>query len=682
MKLNKYISLLSVLLLGFIGCSDNHDKVFYKPEQVAANKMGPVKESYFLNKDDESKVVDTFRWGELDFGYQAAITYVLQIDLKGKDFANPQEVTSTSKREADVTVQALNNSMLALQKSYKFVHATPQDVEFRVLGRISEVAEGVFSDALSSRVTPYFAFPKVWVIGDYCDWDHGSTQFLYGYDENNTNRFEAWIGFGDKAANGFKITDSAGWSGGNWGVKEGQSIEAEANEIPLWNDGGSSNIEVYSKKFYRLAFDKASSTFYNLASMDSFAVLGSAVAEETPMDFDEKQQQFTVTLNLSKGDIRFRADQKEGDLSFGKGSNEGKLAVGNTPIAVEAGMYTVVVNINNPADYSYSIEQTDPINPELITPPSLEDEFAEWTLRMSDRKTITWLPLDFGDQREAAVDYQLELDLKGNDFTNAVLLSSTKGLSFEFEAKDLLEKIKQLSPEASLDNPINLSWRVTATVAGLTVKLSSEVKENTVIITDDPEFPETLYMIGQQFGDWNWDDAGIVSMIPVHSQEGSFWAIKYLEKGAEFKWAPKKEWGKDFASLNEVIGYSVESGNAVIAESDLYMIYIDISADRIAIEPAQVFGMGDVFGGWDEKKFAFTIEDKKMVYEPTLASSELRLYAYSQYAREVGWWQMEFVLRNGVIEYRGTGDDQTPRVAVEAEKRIELEFHTNSGAIK
>lgn len=681
MKTNKYITLLSIMLLAFIGCSDDKDKVFYNPDGIETNTLGAVKDSYFLNQDEASKVIDTFRWGKLDFGYQAAITYVLQIDLQGKEFANPQEVTSTSRLEADVTVEALNKSMLALQRTYKFVHATQQEVEFRVLGRISEATEGIHSNALPSKVTPYFTFPKVWIIGDYCGWDHGSTQFLYAFDDEKPNRLEAWVDFNDKAANGFKLTGAADWDNGNWGVKEGQSVEPEAKEIVLWDDGGSQDIKAYSRRFYKLGFDKNSLTVYNLYSMDSFGILGSALDNELEMSFDEKEQEFTITTTFKKGDIRFRADKKEGDLSFGKGSADGKLAQGNTPISVDAGMYTIKVNINNPADFNYIIEETDPINPELITAPEFETEFTDWAFRMSDKQSISWLALDFGEQREAAVEYQLEVDLKEGDFTSPLVLAKTKNLGIEISASNLFDKLKELKSDLTLDEEIALSWRVTATVSGLDDLFISEIKDNKVSVSEDPEYPETLYMIGESFGGWNWEDEGIVSLTPVHSHIGKFWTIKYIEKGSEFKWSPVRGWDGDFAGQDENIGFNT-NGNATVDESGLYMIFIDLPSSRIVIEPAQVFGMGDAFGSWDEKKHAFSIEEDKMVYKPTLVSSELRMYAYTKYAEGVDWWQMEFILRDGVIEYRGAGNDQEPRVPTLADQRIELDFTTNSGVIK
>ena len=63
-----------------------------------------------------------------------------------------------------------------------------------------------------------------------------------------------------------------------------------------------------------------------------------------------------------------------------------------------------------------------------------------------------------------------------------------------------------------------------------------------------------------------------------------------------------------------------------------------------------------------------------------LAAGELRLYTTCS-AFSVDWWQMEFVPINGVIEYRGNGDDQT-RVPVSAGQSVTLDFNAGTGVIQ
>lgn len=53
------------------------------------------------------------------------------------------------------------------------------------------------------------------------------------------------------------------------------------------------------------------------------------------------------------------------------------------------------------------------------------------------------------------------------------------------------------------------------------------------IIEPEPEgYPEKLYMIGDEFGNWNWNSTNVVEMAPVGQLgNGAFWTIKYFNAG-------------------------------------------------------------------------------------------------------------------------------------------------------
>ena len=196
-----------------------------------------------------------------------------------------------------------------------------------------------------------------------------------------------------------------------------------------------------------------------------------------------------------------------------------------------------------------------------------------------------------------------------------------------------------------------------------------------------PALPEQIYMIGEGIGGWDWGGDYIVDMTPVHSKPGHFWAIRYIEAGKGFKFAPEKAWGQDFYSLGEDIGYTVDGGNCFVAENAVYMIYVDAENKKICVEKAKVYGMGDCFGGWTEgmENALFTESDGKLV-GTTSAQGELRLYAASSIATS-DWWTREFLFFDGKIAYRGKGDDQE-RVTVGADKKIVLDFNAGTGTVE
>jgi len=190
-----------------------------------------------------------------------------------------------------------------------------------------------------------------------------------------------------------------------------------------------------------------------------------------------------------------------------------------------------------------------------------------------------------------------------------------------------------------------------------------------------------MYMIGADFGGWNWSSDGVAVITPVHSFDGHFWCVRYITAGNGFKWCSKREWSGDFFSLGEDLGFYTEDNNAFVEEDGMYMVYMDMVNGKISVEPAKVYGMGDCFGGWNTATYPFKTEGKTMV-ATTVNAGELRIYAASEIA-PVGndWWKMEFVPMYGVIEYRGTGNDQD-RIPVGADKTVVLDFNAGTGIIK
>ncbi|MBR1699362.1 MAG: SusF/SusE family outer membrane protein [Bacteroidales bacterium] len=196
-----------------------------------------------------------------------------------------------------------------------------------------------------------------------------------------------------------------------------------------------------------------------------------------------------------------------------------------------------------------------------------------------------------------------------------------------------------------------------------------------------PSLPETMYIIGDGVGGWDWGADYIVNMTPVNGKPGQFWAIRNIEAGKGFKFCAVKEWNGDFTGLGEDSGYTVSDGNCFVAENGVYMIYVDSENKKVCVEPAKVYGMGSCFGGWTEamENALFTAADGKLSIT-VAASGELRIYAASSIATS-DWWTREFIILDGKIAYRGNGGDQE-RVNVNAGQKVTLDFNAGTGTIE
>lgn len=213
-----------------------------------------------------------------------------------------------------------------------------------------------------------------------------------------------------------------------------------------------------------------------------------------------------------------------------------------------------------------------------------------------------------------------------------------------------------------------------------------------------PEYPEELYMIGSALDTTDSDDDGTpdgwqwtltdVPMIPVHSHPELFWKIVYLYEGEGFKFAPVKDWIGDFGKAGDAVDGVFERGTENLpvpeAGSGYYIVVVNLETDSIEVNPAKVYGIGDAFGTWDAGVAAnlFTVDNENMeiIFENIPANGNLRMYATGS-TLAADWWQAEFAIIEGNIEYRGTGGDQEA-VPVTAGQNVILNFKEGTGEIE
>lgn len=293
-------------------------------------------------------------------------------------------------------------------------------------------------------------------------------------------------------------------------------------------------------------------------------------------------------------------------------------------------------------------------------------------------ETFKWTESTFG--YDAAIIYRLEVDLAGENFANKRVISSVNGKTEAVVThKELNEVILGLDSIYDIPPRTEATYdiRISATIGDVVTPVYTNVV--TTNITTYLSYPKNMYMIGKDFGNWNWGNAGVAEMVPVHSTDGVFWCIRYFTAANGFKWCEVKEWKGDFFELDSKEGYTTKDGNAFVAADGFYIVYMDMPNKKITIKTAEVYGMGDTFGGWNTASYPFTASGKKMTITTT-AAGELRMYAgYPAVGGD--WWKMEFIILDGKIVYRAKGDDQE-RVNVTAGQKVTLDFNAGTGTIE
>ena len=340
--------------VAFASCTQEHIDVQYFPENAVAPVLGDIA-GCDLAEGGADIVVE---YTKAEFGVATAQSHNLYIS-KSEDMADMKKAKATFG-EGTITLTQSDLNVVALD----FAEAGANvDMYFAIVANLntdkgaavagtelySNIVKATFKSFVAD-VLPTEKFEKVWVIGDYCGWDHSKTQFLFDYTASGTT-FAGIVDFADaegvsKAANGFKLTGVAGWDDTcNWGLEDNTTAEAEATSLQLITGGGSQDIKAYAKRFYGFEFDNTTLVLKKSWSADQIGIIGlnGDWENDIVMEYNPKWTRFYADVDITAdGTMKFRADAAW-DLNWGANAFglEGD-ADGN--IKVTAGKYRVYFN--------------------------------------------------------------------------------------------------------------------------------------------------------------------------------------------------------------------------------------------------------------------------------------------------------------------------------------------------
>jgi len=306
--------------------------------------------SYTMSEDQADDTLMTIEWTEPDFGFAAAPTYNVQMAEAGTEFESPMELASVQSTSLPVLVKDLNNMLL----SENFAANNSHSLELRVMASISDSVTKAASEPVTISATPYLVeinYPEIYVPGGYQsssgytnDWSPADAPPLFSVNDDGT--YEGYVYIANDNAL-FKFTDQRNWDL-NWG-DDGADGTLEEN---------GANIEAATAGYYKLNVNLNDMTYTTLNT--TWGLIGSATADgwnsDQDMTYNPQTKVWTITANLSAGEIKFRANNAW-NLDYGDTNADGTLEAGGENIAVsEAGSYKVTLDLSD-APYTYSLDK-------------------------------------------------------------------------------------------------------------------------------------------------------------------------------------------------------------------------------------------------------------------------------------------------------------------------------------
>jgi len=330
MKIRHYMGMMLLFMAAFQSCKKDETQArLVSDDAVKAATLELDKTNLTLSKDNANDTVLRLSMIQPDFGFQAAVTNVLQFGLKGDNFKTVKEVVIPSGRSTvGFTGYELNSYLLALGVST----GTTSEFDVRIKSSINAKITVVYSALAGLKAIPFASTSYLYAIGAYEDWVEANAESLISPTSNGI--YTGIINFPEGKLT-FKLTPERNWSNSYGETEPGKIVYNGGQDIKAPRAG---NLEL-----------EVNTTANTISYKDhSWGIIGSATPKgwdaDTDMKFDNANQVWKLTVSLTAGEIKFR---KNHDWGTNFGGTNGTLAAGGANIAVaNAGTYDIVVDFN------------------------------------------------------------------------------------------------------------------------------------------------------------------------------------------------------------------------------------------------------------------------------------------------------------------------------------------------
>ncbi len=351
--LNK-IMLMAVASIALISCEKDEVKTVLVTGSVPT--LASTATTLTLLQANANNNAVTFTWTAATFGFDAAVTYTLQISKGGTSFAGASTtevaLSNVSPLTKSLKVVEFNRELL---KIVNYGVATP--IEVRVKASVSASAPASYSNVVIITSTPYrdlitYSFPNaINIAGNFQGWNPGTAPQIVNQVNGGYNGHEGYIIFND-ASPQFKFVKGDNWGAGDYGSAGGNALGNGGANLTL--PSGGAGIAGY----WRIRANIPSLT-WSWTKINTWGIIGAFNGWSTnvPLIFTPATGLWVITRDMPAGEFKFRANN---DWGINLGDNNGDFKPdydgGNLNLTV-AGNYTLTLDLSVAGNYAYSLKK-------------------------------------------------------------------------------------------------------------------------------------------------------------------------------------------------------------------------------------------------------------------------------------------------------------------------------------
>lgn len=339
-KIIKNIFLLLAISVFMGSCTDDRDFAVLSPNATTVASLSA--NDVVLEKANIGQDALSITWTKPDFGYSAAASYQLLIDLAGGDFSSASVISTGQELSYTFETEELNKILIGL--GIESGTATALQIKVKV---ILSNSTSINSDVNALMATAYadaLDLSSPWgIVGSaYNDW--GATPDAPFYKiQGEPNRFVAYVTLLDGE---WKIRKDNDWTV-NYGDDGGDGTLEE----------GAANIPATAGT-YKIVFDEAALTY--TVEAFTWGLVGDATENgwdgpDMQLNYDPFTDTWRAQVKLNDGEFKVRLNNDWG-TNYGDDNLDGTLDAGGANIPVTSGYYEIIVNLN---DLTYTLEKTE-----------------------------------------------------------------------------------------------------------------------------------------------------------------------------------------------------------------------------------------------------------------------------------------------------------------------------------